>query len=386
MNHDNAKKLVIGINARFLAHPYTGIGAYTKNLITHLAKLDHKNEYHIVCHKKKEETPLKNISLPENFHFHLLPETKGPSKGLKKSFWEIVSLPKLFRRLHVDIVHSPYPNISAYKGQEHIVTVHDIIPWIFSEYTPGLLSKLYHRTSKKRVREASHILTVSNFSKKELIKHLGIPEHMITVTTNAIDENFEGTSETKEHHGKQYLIYLGGFDKRKNVPKLLKMFREHIAPYHGVDLIIVGERLHNSKLYDRVGKGDSADLKGKIIEVGFVSETEKRNLLKNALGFIHLSEYEGFNIPLLEALSVGTPAIVSDIPAHREVASEAALYVNPGNVEEMKSGITAFLENKTLQQELSRKGMARAKDFNWEKTAKTILDLYNKIRRDRNLS
>ncbi len=385
MNHDNAKKLVIGINARFLAHPYTGIGAYTKNLITHLSKLDRENEYHIACHKQRMETSLENEKLPHNFHFHYLPEIKGVPAGMKKSYWELISLPKLFRRLHVDIVHSPYPNVSAYKGQEHVVTVHDVIPWIFPAYAKGLLSKLYHATSKKRVQNASHILTVSDFSKGELVKHIDIPAHMITVTRNAIGESFKEAPEIKGNHGKKYLIYIGGFDKRKNIPKLTKAFHEHIAPYYSVDLIIVGSRLHDSELYDKIEQGEGKGLKGKIIRTGFISEAEKKKYLKNALGFIHLSDYEGFNIPLLEALSVGTPALVSDIPAHREVAREAALYLNTESIEKIKSGVTAFLDNNALQKELGEKGKIRAAEFGWEKTAKTILDLYNKIRREKGL-
>jgi glycosyltransferase involved in cell wall biosynthesis len=376
----------IGFNARFLAHPYSGIGIYTKNVILELARLDRKNEYHIVCHKKQEKTSLKDEKLPENFHFYTLEEIKKGSDSIKKSYWELTQLPRFFKRLGVDIVHSPYPNLASYRSPKHVVTVHDVIPWILAGYASNPLSKLYHRAAKRRTKKADHICTVSEFSKKELQKFLKIPEHKITITPNAVDSSFH-KSESVEYKlpTTNYFVYVGGFDKRKNVSQLIDVFTEHIAPHHEVDLVLVGDKLHDTDLYENVEAKIDPSAKGKIHHTGFVTEEEKKEILKNAQALIHLSLYEGFNIPLLEAMHVGTPTLVSDIPPHREVAGDAATYLDVTDEKSMAQAIKTFLQNKDLQSEMSKRGQDRAGDFSWENTAQTLLDLYNQIRPNRDL-
>ena len=389
----------IGLNARFLAHPYSGIGIYTKNIILGLAKLDHENEYHLVCHLPQDQTSIANVSLPKNFHFYTLEEIKKRSDSIRKSYWELIQLPRLFKQLKIDIVHSPYPNLASYKpllspilnfksSIFHITTVHDIIPWILPGYTKNILSKLYHKTSRRKTKKADHLCTVSEFSKNELQKFLKIPEHKITVTPNAVDSNFHKSKPTGyklqatsyKPPNKQYFVYLGGFDKRKNVSQLIDVFNEHIAPHHKIDLVLVGNKLHNTDLYQDPQIKTDKNAKGKIHHTGFVTEEEKKEILKNAKALIHLSLYEGFNIPLLEAMHVGTPVLVSDIPPHREVAKDAATYLDVTDEKSMAQAIKAFLQNESLQTEMSEKGKIRSRDFSWDKTAQTLLDLYNKIR------
>ena len=372
----------IGINARFLAHPYSGIGTYTKNIILSLAHLDHENEYHLVCHVPQDQTSIANISLPKNFHFYTLKEIKKGSDSIKKSCWELTQLPRFFKQLKVDIVHSPYPNLAAYRKLKHVITVHDVIPWILPGYTNNILSKLYHRNAKRKVKKADHICTVSEFSKNELQKFLKIPAHKITVTPNAVDSNFHKSEPTPHDPrstiydltNKQYFAYVGGFDKRKNISQLIDVFNEHIAPHYKIDLVLVGDKLHNTELYQDIETNE------RIHHTGFITEEEKKDILKNAKALIHLSLYEGFNIPLLEAMHVGTPALVSDIPPHREVGKDAATYLDVTDEKSMAQAIKSFLQNESLQTEMSEKGKIRAQDFSWDKTAQILLDLYNKIR------
>jgi glycosyltransferase involved in cell wall biosynthesis len=366
----------IGINARFLAHPYSGIGIYTKNIIRALADLDKENEYHIACHKKLEETSLNGIKLPKNFHFHRVPQKGKGTEGMKKSYWEMVQLPKFFKKLGVDIVHSTYPNLAAYKSQKHVVTVHDIIPWILPGYVQSPLSKLYHRASKRRTKKADHVVTVSDFSKKEIAKFLKIPEENITITPNAVDIDFHSKKGKGEKQERKYLIYIGGFDKRKNISQVVDVFNEHIAPKHDIDLVIVGDKLHQTRLYDDI----HPDTRGRIKKTGFVSEEEKKHLLENAEALIHLSLYEGFNIPVLEALHVGTPVLISNIPPHREVAGEHAVYLDVTDEAAMAKRISDFLKDENEKERLSEGGRMRAEEFNWERSAQTLLDLYNRIR------
>jgi glycosyltransferase involved in cell wall biosynthesis len=377
----------IGINARFLANEnkHTGIGIHTKNLIQSLAKLDSKNEYHIVCHKPKNESTLGNFKLPKNFHYHVLSQLIRGNKSIAKSFWEAYQLPRLMKKLKVDIVHSTYPNLSKFKKQKHIVTVHDVIPWIMDDYSPNFASKLYHGSSKKTAQSSDHIFSVSEFSKKEIQKHLNIPSNKITITPNAIDSDFENHKSSPPVMNKPYVVYVGGYDKRKNVEKLVEIYKKHIAPFHGVDLVLIGSKLHDSPLYNIPTSSNSSMDHGKIIHTGFISEQEKKNFITHAIALMHLSLYEGFNIPLLEAMHVGTPILASDIEPHREVAGNAAIYLNMNDEESLAKALKTFFTSPDIQRDMKAKGFKQAKKYDWNTSVKIMHDMYLKIRSQQNL-
>jgi len=367
----------IGINARFLAEPYTGIGKYTYHLIEALSKEDPVNDYFIF-------TPqLIELPLPDNFKLIRVPEGNFSSPSLRKYNWEHVLVPKEMKKWEIDLAHFLYPsNPSTPLGIPTIVTVHDMIPWRLPEYNSRLRSKLYHLNAKRALKKADHIITVSQFSKDEVMEVAGINEKNISVTPLAPGSaNMTGVPP-KLNLRRQFLIYVGGYDPRKNVPTLMRAYQKFVANHYPIDLVLVGakgkgfeEFLTDEFIYKVAGRFPIRP-KGSIIFTEPLLESELSQLYKQALALVHPSVYEGFNLPLVEAMQEGLPLIIADIPVNREVAGQAALYLNPETENSFGLGIHAFLNDRALREQLRLESEKQSGNFNWQKTAEQTLDVY----------
>ncbi len=221
----------IAVNALALLKPYTGIGQYTKNLIESLGKIDKRNEYILVVPKKLP----KGIKFSKNIKVKVLPEKKFKSAGMRKTWWEQIIVPEFFVKEKVDIAFFPYPSnpwtLDFYKKNiKVILTVHDCIPWKHRHYRKGLLSKMYHGQSKRAVKKADLVLTVSKSSKKDIVDICKVPEKKVEVIYNDVSKIYKkkvSDSLSKKILEKynlkkgKYLVYVGGYDKRKNVKFLI---------------------------------------------------------------------------------------------------------------------------------------------------------------------
>jgi glycosyltransferase involved in cell wall biosynthesis len=368
----------IGINARFLTKPFTGIGQYTRNLIPVLAKIDAENEYFLF-------TPeLVDINLPDNCHQIRVVEKEYSSESIKKAHWEQVLVPKEMERTGINLAHFLYPcNPRRKLPMPTIVTVHDVIPWRLQAYRQHLRSKIYHLNARLALKKSDHIITVSEFSKSEVIKYLKIKEKNISVIPLAPPSSDTNITFPDLNLRRKFFLYVGGYDDRKNVPRLIQAYQKHIAPTYAIDLILVGgknkglEELITDEHCDRVDGKYPLKIKGKVVFTDTLDQSELMCLYKQALALVHVSEYEGFNLAIVEALSAGIPIIASDIPVHHEVTSDNALFVNPLDINSIGNGMHRLINDHALQKELSEKGKQRAKDFSWEKTAEETLYVYN---------
>ena len=367
-----------GINARFLAQPYTGIGQYTRSLVRTMAETAPKNEYILF-------TPeLVDINLPENCRQIRVAEKPYRSASLKKANWEQVLVPKEMERFEVDIAHFLYPsNPRRRLPMPTIVTVHDAIPWRLKAYRKRMRSKLYHFNARLALKKADHIITVSEFSKDEIIKILKIKEKNITVTPLAPPLSDEKISCPTLHLRRDYLLYVGGYDDRKNVLKLMHAYQKHIAPFYAIDLILVGgknkglDQYITDKYCKRVDGKFLVKPKGNVIFTENLEQSELFCLYQKALALVHVSTYEGFNLALVEAMQAGIPIIASDIPVHHEVTNEIALFVDPHHIDSIGNGIHQLIHDRALREELMKKGKERSKDFSWGKTAEETLYVYD---------
>lgn len=368
----------IGINARFLVHPYTGIGQYTRNLVATMAKMKPENEYLLF-------TPeLVEANLPPNCKQIRVAEKPFQSASLQKAYWEHLLVPPEMEKSGIHIAHFPYPcNPRRRLPFPTVVTVHDVIPWRLREYRSRIRSRLYHLYARLALKKADHVLTVSEFSKSEIIKFLKVPEKNITVTPLASPLSDEPKHYPDLKLRRPFFIYVGGFDFRKNVPLLLHAFQKFIAPYYGIDLLVVGgkdrglEALLTEDYHNKIGGKLVLKPKGRAIFTDFLSQEELQCLYRQALAMVHVSHYEGFNLALVEAMSAGIPIIASDIPVHHEVARDAALYVDPHQVNAVGNAMHQLVHDKSLRKTLSDYGLQRSKDFSWEKTAEETLYVYS---------
>jgi glycosyltransferase involved in cell wall biosynthesis len=377
-NGPSIGNMKIGINARFLAHPYTGIGQYTYNLVQALGKIDKKNEYLLF-------TPeLVELQLPDNFRQIRIPEKEYKSESLRKAHWEHVLIPQEIKKWNVELAHFLYPSNPKKKlGIPTIVTVHDVIPWVLPSYRKRLRSKIYHLYTKLALKKADHIITVSNFSKDEIMRVLKIEEKNIHVTYLAPPLQSKKDTPPDMPLRRDFLLYVGGYDERKNIPQLMEAYQKHIANHYSIDLILIGgenkglEQYLTDEYCERVDGRFLVKPKGKIVFTEPLPPNELTTLYKQGKALVHMSTYEGFNLPLVEAMSNGLPIICADIPVNHEVTDENAHFVDPSTVDTIGIGIHEFLNKKTLQSELKKKGRERTKDFDWKKTAEETLYVYN---------
>lgn len=368
----------IGVNARFLPQPYTGIGKYTANLMKALSKIDETNEYFLFTHQ------LVDFPLPENFKQIRVPEKYYSSDSLRKAYWEHVLIPNEMKKWGVNLAHFLYPsNPLKSLNIPTVVTLHDMIPWRLPEYNQKVRSKLYHMYAKQALKKANHIITVSNFSKKELQDLTKVPDKNISVTHLAAPKTDDNGMPENLNLRRKFLLYVGGYDQRKNVPMLMIAFQKFIANHYPIDLILVGgkgrglEDFFTDAFTQKVAGRFPVRPKGNIILTEPLLDSELAALYKNALALVHPSKYEGFNLPLVEAMKHGLPIVAADIPVNHEVAGSAAFYADPKSEDTFGLGLHAFLNNNQIRTDLTLSAKQRSANFNWNNTAQQTLDVYN---------
>ena len=354
----------IGVNARLLTKPFTGIGQYTKNLFTELAKIDKDNEYILVVPEKVD------VHFPKNVQVKVVKEKSAGTSGMKKTWWEQITVPDFFISQGMDAAFFTYPcnpwSKDWYRGKtKTFVTVHDCIPWMNKDYRKGLLSKLYHAQTKKAVKMADKIFTVSESSKKEIVDVCGADRKKIIVAYNdAADVYGEPAGEDvlRKVLGRyglkrgKFALYVGGYDKRKNVPLLVKAYGEFFTGHSDIPLVLVGENTDENLPY--------------IVRTGFLPEESLAALYSSCAVFINLSSHEGFNIPIIEAANCGSPIILSDIPVHREIAGDAAMFVDFSS-EKIVSAIGKALD-AGKGEHLIKKLKNLSKKYSWKNCAMII--------------
>lgn len=371
----------IGVNGRFLSRPFTGIGQYTINLYRAMSAAHPQDEFIFFTESACE------VELPANCRILVIPEWKIGTGGMRKTFWEQYLIQRAMLREDVDVAHFPYPANPWRKfAIPCVVTVHDTIPWSVGDYQRSLSTRIYQSAVKNGVKKADHVLTVSEESKREIIDMTGYNSTKISVVYNAVSEMFEHrvaddrAKEILKKHGidmrKPYLLYVGGFDERKNVRMLCDVFVNEIAPRFEIDLVLVGGKSVNDRLYaslDHLTKAKKRlrfkSHKGNMIVTGFIAEAELPALYQSSFAFINLSKKEGFDLPLLEAASSKVPIITSDIAVHHEVAGDLPLYVdhdNPGAVSEV---IEKLFEDKAFYQKQKHKAQKFRCPYSWKKSA-----------------
>lgn len=367
----------IGLNARFLVTPFTGIGQYTRHLIGSLAKIDLKNEYFLF-------TPeLVDFPLPDHFHQIRVPEPARHSASLAKAHWEHVLVPQELAKWKIDLAHFLYPaNPWRRLPMPTVVTVHDAIPWRLPAYNKRLRSRLYHFYVRQAIRKADHLITVSEFSKKEIEAVFKVPSKNITVITHGVSRSTP-LADSSVPLRRDFLLYVGGYDPRKNVPNLIYAYLKYVANDHPVDLILVNgkgrglEALVTDRFAKKVAGHIPVQPKGSLIFTDALPDEELKALYRQARIFVHPSVYEGFNLPLVEAMAAGLPIIASDIDVNHEVTGEAAVFTNPLSIDSIGEAILRLLGDSALREKLRQKGLKNAKQYNWEKSAEDTLGVYN---------
>lgn len=364
----------IGINASFLRKPDTGIGQVTRGFVSELIKShSDKNEYFLYLEKDID------LKLPKNFHKRVFLPVWKRDDLIRKVWWEKFLLPRRAAADKCDIFISLYqcPTFLP-KNIRHKMLVHDLIPKIFPEYLDNWRKRFYFFLTQKAIRDADEIFTVSEWSKKDIQKFLKVPPGKIRVAYISVgDEFFEAAKLDRDNKildkygvSGRYILYIGGFDFRKNVPGLIEAFTQMTGrgDTDGVKLVLGGEdKSRFSPLFtDAKGEIAKHGLEEKIQLIGFVEQKDLPALYRNCDLLVFPSLYEGFGLSPLEAMASGAPTAVSKNSSLPEVGGDAVLYFNPHDTDEMARVMARVLRNNKLRLHLSEKGFARAKKFSWK--------------------
>lgn len=295
---------------------------------------------------------------------------KKPLHGIAGHIWEQFVLPT---RLRGNLLFSP-SNTGPLIEERQVVTIHDITPLEHPEWLNPRFAKWYQFLIPRLVHKARQIIAVSNFTKSRICEVTSVQPDKVVVIYNGVDERFrpkssEEIARTKDTFGIsnfRYILTVATIEPRKNLQRLLEAWDVwHVNLPQDIWLVIAGAKGKDLVFRDAVFNR----LPPKICMIGHVPDEHLPALYSGALAFIYVSLYEGFGLPPLEAMACGTPVLTSNVTSLPEVVGDAALTVNPYDIDAIAEGIKRLIEDDNLRKELSQKGLARAKLFSWERTA-----------------
>lgn len=356
-----------------------GVGVYALNLVRGIAKLDLENSYYILI--QDDENSLDSL---ERNNFKLIDiQSRIFRKVIFRFLLEQLFIPYLTVRKRIDVVHSlhySFPLLTF--GAKKIVTIHDMTFFKFPKYHRVIKRYYFKFFTRLVARLADKIISPSESTLKDFILWTGARTEKVSVVhlggwdwpmPSFPRERIELIKKKYGING-EYLLFIGMIEPRKNVANLILAFDKFLKVNNRYHLVIVGKKGWGYRqVFDLI---DELRLYDKIIFTGFVEEDEKPDIIRGAKIFVYPSIYEGFGIPVLEALSLGVPTITSNVSSMPEVAGGAALLVDPTNVDELCLGMKRLLDDETLYQGLKKKAILQARKFSWRKTAQKTIELY----------
>lgn len=364
----------IGIDARLNFYRPGGIAEYTRHVIQHLAELDHDSDY-VILHNFRDPNALAPAP-----NFTRINTYTPCHHRLERWAFTAELLP---RRL--DILHSPDMIAPQRSGRYSVITIMDLHFLHYAQFMTADSLRYYKGQIGRSVRQAAHILAISQATADDLGNLLDVPAEKITVNLLAANESFKPRPAEDINAARQrlnlpdsYILFVGTFEPRKNITGLLDAYAILRADWPGAPpLVMVGRR---GWLYgDIFAKVDALHLRDHIIWLEDAAWADLPVIYNAARVFVLPSFYEGFGLPALEAMACGTPAIVSNCSSLPEVVGDAGLLIEPDDPAQLADAIRRVLADSELHQRLRAAGLTRAATFTWRKTAETVLQTYRQV-------
>ena len=359
----NIVKIVIA--AWHLNNPHVGIGRYARELIEALGRIDHVNQYEILLPRLEHPFTARPNVRHRVVRFPLF----------RRRFWEQVA--PLLVGPH-DVLHFPYDSCVAWKRGKFVSTIHDVKPLLFPELRarPSLNRGIEEWLVGDRWKTIDHVITISEHSRQDLLHHVPLRSDQVTVTPLGLDaDRFRPADRRREE--RPYVLCVAGSDPTKNVGCLIEAFAKISVTVRGrFDLLLAGDV---SKRGDIRAAVDRLGLEAETRLVGRISDEELIAHYQQATVFVFPSLYEGFGLPVLEAMGCGCPVICSNLSSLPEVAGDAALLVDPRDSSQLAATLSRVLESPTLQGDLRSRGLARARQFSWDRTAMGTVNVYERV-------
>lgn len=371
----------IGIDGRAAKwYRGTGIGTYTHQLISSLNSIDNINDYLIFL---PDGSSLKDLK--DNFHIETV------KANLEENFWDEVSVPNILNNKNMALYHVPQNGVglSSNVNCKKVITLHDIIPLRMPETVSERYLKIFNDELPNMLPQCEGIITVSEFSKKDISKEFNFPEEKIFVTPLAAEDIYKPMNKyicrdiLKNKYGieSKFVLYVGGFSPRKNILGLIEAFS--LIPNkkrNDVKLVITGKKGISYSKYQK--RADDLNISNDVIFTDFIPLEDMPVFYNAAEVLVFPSFYEGFGLPPLEAMACGTPVITSNVTSIPEFYSNSALLIDPYNIDELSSKIEQVLNDSLLMLQMIKSGLERSLDFSWSITAKKTVYAYNAMLND----
>ncbi len=371
----------IGINYTSALKQGGGIGRYTRGLVNALARLDLRNRYTLIVSK---DSPLSALpSLPHNFTLKTLPL----SERLLTILWHRLDFPLSIDRWSgpFDLFHSPDFVLPPLRKTPGILTVHDLS---FIQHPDGAVPKLRRWLNKvvpDSVNRACHILADSQSTQKDLVTLLNVEPNKISIVGAGIESRFKPITDVstldrirkKYRLPERFVLGLGTLEPRKNYEGLIEAFNLLQSNHPDLHLVIAGGK---GWLYDSIFEAAAQSPAAKRIHlIGFVADEDLPALYSLAQVFAFPSYYEGFGIPVLEAMACGAPVVAANNSSLPEIVGEAAILLPATDTAALADAVGQFLLHSSLREEYCKLGIEQAKKFTWEAAAKKLLTVYQRL-------
>jgi len=362
--------LRIAINTRLLIkNKLEGIGWFTYETLKRITSQHPEHQFYFIFDRAHDDSFIFSNNVTPIVVF---PQARHPFLYYT---WFEISIPRILKKIKPNLFFSPDGYLSLTTDVKSMNVFHDLNFVHYPQDLPYLERKYYNYFFPKYAHKAKRIATVSEYSKSDIIKQFGISPNKIDVVYNGANEGFRPLDEkfktqTREQFtdGAPYFIFVGALHPRKNLVNLFDAFDKfRSSGEFDTKLLIVGEKMwwtHEIK-----GAYEKMQFKDEVVFSGRLAFEKLQQAVASALALTYVSYFEGFGIPIVEAFNAGTPVITSNITSMPEVAGDAALLVDPFSIESISGAMMRIAKDEKLRKTLVEKGMERAKNFSWQKSA-----------------
>lgn len=378
----------IGIDIRNIGKQKTGSEVVVTELTKKLLELDEDNRYLLLTDtedKRIIDKIRENLNLNGKSNFEIV-----SLKAWNKFIWAAWAMPRFMRKNKLDVFHTEYilPFFIP-KETKVVVHIHDVSFKVYRKMIKKIDLFFLDLLIPLSIKRADKIVAVSEFTKEEIIKYYKVSPDKIEIVFNSInlserksDEIIYDEIRKKYNLPENFILYIGTLQPRKNIPILIEAFGKIRKELPEFKLIIAGnKKAHNFdfKIDESIKKSELKE-GDDIVFTGFIEVADKTIVYKMAKVFVYPSFYEGFGIPVLEAMSQGVPVLISDIGPHREVAGEAGSYFKPQDVDILADKLYNICVDKNKNKGLIELGLSRVSLFSWEKSAQKMLEIFNSFK------
>ncbi len=372
----------VALSGWFWDRPDTGSGQYVRQLLTRMIALSPDIKVSLLA----PFDPVQGQAAPSDVDWVSLP---APPGAWGKVWWEQVALPRAVRHLEADLLHVPYWAPPLSPTVPVVATVHDLIPLLLPAYRGGIAVRLYTALVGRASRRANLLLTDSQASRTDIIQHLRVSPARVRAVPLAVEARYTPTPSSSDARLLRelglrpgYLLYLGGFDIRKNLAVVFDAFALVSREMPDARLVVAGRLPQRDTAFapDPRRLMRAAGLTGSHVTfTGFVPERHKPALYRAACGFFYPSRYEGFGLPPLEALACGVPVVGSDAASLPEIIGAGGVLAGPDDVPTLAQALIRLLSDDAYHAEVSRRALRQAAKFSWDATIKETLAAYETV-------